>query len=220
MAILVKSNSEVPVLQAVYSSMRGLIKMHNPSVVITLADIDSNVKKALKIASEMNTNGTALVLLPRPSVSKVLWMADLRSTALPNWNKIRISINIITQNRAQSLTRLLKALSDAYYIGDEIPISFNMDSKVDEETIKLVDSFEWPHGPKTMRRRIIQGRLIPAVSESWYPASDDDYGILLEDNIEVSSYYYLWIKYTLLAYHSTHKFPSPNSHRSLFTLPD
>ena len=80
------SNSEVPVLQAVYSSMKGLIKIHNPSVVITVADADPNVKKALKMATETNVNGTALVLLPRASISKVLWMADLRSTALPSKN--------------------------------------------------------------------------------------------------------------------------------------
>lgn len=195
------SNSEVPVLQAVYSSLKGLIKIHNPSVIITVTDINPIVKKALKMASETNVNGTALVLLPRSSVSKVLWMADLRSTALQNWNRMRISVNIITQSRAPSLTRLLKSLSDAYYTGDEIPVSFNMDSKVDEATIKLVDSFEWLHGPKTLRRRIIQGGLIRAVSESWYPTSDDDFGLLLEDDIEVSPYYYLWIKYALLAYH-------------------
>ncbi|XP_061376690.1 uncharacterized protein LOC133318660 [Gastrolobium bilobum] len=195
------SNSEVPVIQAVYSSMKGLIKIHNPSVVITVADIDPNVRKALKMASESHSNGTTLVLLPRASVSKVLWMADLRSTALPNWNRMRISVNIITQNRANSLTRLLKSLSEAYYIEDEVPITFNMDSKVDEATIRLVSSFEWPHGPKTLRRRIIQGGLIRAVSESWYPSSDDDFGLLLEDDIEVSPYYYLWIKYALLSYH-------------------
>ncbi|KAK2982587.1 hypothetical protein RJ640_009240 [Escallonia rubra] len=196
------SNSEVPVVQAVYASMKGLIKIHNPSVVITVADIDSNVKKALKMASETNSNNSTLVLLPRASVSKVLWMADLRSTALPNWNRMRISINIITQNRAHSLARLLKSLSNAYYLGDdEIPISFNMDSKVDAATLRLVKSFDWPHGPKILRRRIIQGGLIRAVSESWYPSSDDDYGLLLEDDIEVSPYYYLWIKYALLAYH-------------------
>ncbi|TYJ41796.1 hypothetical protein E1A91_A03G045300v1 [Gossypium mustelinum] len=217
-AISGTSNSEVPVLQVVYCSMKGLIKIHNPSVVITLADADSNVKKALKMASETNANGTALVLLPKPSVSKVLWMPDLRSTALPYWNRMRISINIITQNRAESLTRLLKSLSDAYYVGDEVPISFNMDSKVDEATIKLVDSFEWPHGPKTLRRRIIQGGLIRAVSESWYPTSDDDYGLLLEDDIEVSPYYYLWIKYALLAYHYDPQISLPElSSISLYT---
>lgn len=80
------SNSEAPVIQAVYSSLKGLIKIHNPSVVIAVDDIDDNVRKALKMASETNSNGTALVLLPKPSVSKVLWMADLRSTALPSKN--------------------------------------------------------------------------------------------------------------------------------------
>lgn len=114
---------------------------------------------------------------------------------------MRISVNIITQNRPSSLRRLLKSLSEAYYLGDEIPISFNMDSKVDEETLKLVGALEWPHGPKSLRRRIIQGGLIRAVSESWYPSSDDDFGLLLEDDIEVSPYYYLWIKYALLNYH-------------------
>ncbi|KNA23265.1 hypothetical protein SOVF_026520 [Spinacia oleracea] len=195
------SNSEVPVVQSVYASMKGLIQIHNPSVVIVVNDIDSDVKKALKMASETGKNGSMLVVLPRVSVPKVLWMADLRSTALPNWNKMRISINIITQNRVRSLTRLLKSLSNAYYLGDDIPISFNVDSRVDEATIKHLSTFEWPHGTKTIRRRIIQGGLIRAVSESWYPASDDDFGLLLEDDIEVSPYYYLWIKYALLAYH-------------------
>ncbi|MCD9640803.1 hypothetical protein HAX54_026452 [Datura stramonium] len=54
----------------------------------------------------------------------------------PNWNRMTLSINIITQNRANSLARLLKALSDAYYIGDQVPITFNMDSKVDAATIQ------------------------------------------------------------------------------------
>ncbi|KAL2471052.1 glycosyltransferase family protein 2 [Abeliophyllum distichum] len=212
------SKSEVPVLQAVYASMKGLIKIHNPSMVITVADIDTNVKKALKMASETNVNGSKLVLLPRPSVPKVLWMADLRSTALPNWNRMRISVNIITQNRVHSVTRLLNSLRNAYYVGDEIPISFNMDSKVDEATLKLVNSFDWPHGPKILRRRIIQGGLIRAVSESWYPTSDDDFGLLLEDDIEVSPYYYLWIKYALLAYHYDPQISLPElSSISLYT---
>ncbi|GMG98807.1 hypothetical protein Nepgr_000647 [Nepenthes gracilis] len=195
------SKSEVPLVQAVFASMRGLIKMHNPSVVIAVNDSDSHVKKAIKMAADSSANASALVLLPSVSVPKVLWMADLRSTALPSWNKMRISVNIITQNRANSLRRLMKSLTDAYYLGDDIPLTFNMDSKVDEETIRLVSTFEWPHGTKTLKRRIIQGGLIRAVSESWYPSSDDDYGLLLEDDIEVSPYYYLWIKYALLAYH-------------------
>ncbi|CAL9063535.1 unnamed protein product [Musa banksii] len=195
------SNSEVPVVQAVYSSLKGLLKIHNPSLLIAVDDIDANVKNALRMAAEGSANGTALVLLPKTAVSKALWMADLRPTALPNWNRMRITVNIITQNRASSLQRLLRSLQQAHYLGDEVRLSFNMDSKVDEETLKVVGSFRWAQGPKLMRRRIIQGGLIRAVSESWYPSDDDEFGLLLEDDIEVSPYYYLWIKYALLAYH-------------------
>nr|GMD29468.1 uncharacterized protein LOC109170870 [Ipomoea batatas] len=195
------SSSEVAVLQGVYASMKGLIKIHNPSLVITVSDANSIIIKALKMAVEADRTNATLVLLPRLSVLRVLWMPDLRSTALPNWNRMRVTISIITQNRANSLARLLKSLTNAYYIGDEIPITINMDSKVDNATLKLVNSFDWPHGTKTLRRRIVQGGLIRAVSESWYPSSNDEYGVLLEDDIEVSPYYYLWIKYALLAYH-------------------
>ncbi|KAL9266705.1 hypothetical protein AKJ16_DCAP07364 [Drosera capensis] len=229
------SPSEVPVVQAIYATMKGLIKMHNPSVVITVDDVDVSVKKALKMAVETGrvvvgnetsegstagnvTKAPALILLPRRSITQALWIADVKPAALLNWNKMRISVNIITQNRVTSLQRLLKSLTDAYYLGDDVPISFNMDSKVDEDTIREVGTFEWPHGTKTLRRRIIQGGLIRAVSESWYPASDDDFGLLLEDDIEVSPYYYLWIKYALLTYYYDPQlsFPELNS-ISLYT---
>lgn len=80
---------------------------------------------------------------------------------------MRIQVNIITQNRATSLNRLLQSLVNSHYLGDTIDISFNMDSAVDSETLHLIDSFQWPHGSKLVRRRIIQGGLIRAVSESW-----------------------------------------------------
>lgn len=120
---------------------------------------------------------------------------------IADWNKMRISISIITQTRPTSLKRLLDSLSNAHYLGDSISITFNMDSKVDATTLHMVHAFNWPHGPKSVKRRIIQGGLIRAVSESWYPATDDDFGLLLEDDIEVSPFYYMWLKYALLAYH-------------------
>lgn len=80
---------------------------------------------------------------------------------------MRIQINIITQNRATSLLRLLQSLSNAHYIGDTVDLSFNMDNGVDSRTLHIAGDFHWPHGKKILRRRIIQGGLIRAVSESW-----------------------------------------------------
>jgi hypothetical protein len=36
--------------------------------------------------------------------------------------------------------------------------------------------------------------------ESWYPRSDDTYGLLLEDDVELSPLFYAWIKLVLLSY--------------------
>jgi hypothetical protein len=80
---------------------------------------------------------------------------------------MKIQVTIITQNRSGSLMRLLQSLMNAHYLGDDISLTFNMDSKVDIATLHVINSFVWPHGSKMLRRRIIQGGLIRAVTESW-----------------------------------------------------
>ncbi|KAE8808983.1 hypothetical protein D1007_14405 [Hordeum vulgare] len=66
-----------------------------------------------------------------------------------------ISVNIITQTRVGSLGRLLSSLKNTYYLGDEVPISFKMDSKVDTAMLNTVNTFVWAHDWKTLRCRII-----------------------------------------------------------------
>ncbi|KAL2609762.1 hypothetical protein R1flu_028335 [Riccia fluitans] len=193
-----KHLSEASVVQEIFSSIKGLIKIHNPSLMFTVSDLHYEVRDALQLAAARTS--TTLVQIPRTSVRHALWIPDVKSAALKNWNKMRISISIITQNRAASLQRLLTSISTAYFLGDRIDISFNMDVRVDNVTLDKVNEFPWPHGNKIIRRRIIEGGLIRAVSESWYPASDDDYGLLLEDDIEVSPHFYMWLKYALLSY--------------------
>ncbi|EFJ14348.1 hypothetical protein SELMODRAFT_120665 [Selaginella moellendorffii] len=184
--------------QEIYGAMRGLVRIHSPAIIVTVADLERGVRDAVDLAAKRG-NAT-LVELPRPSIQHALWMADLKPISLQQWNKMTIVVNIITQNRVGSLNRLLQSLASAHYLGDKIHMTFNMDSKVDAPTLELVHAFQWPHGRKIVRRRIIPGGLIRAVSESWYPAHDHEYGLLLEDDIEVSPFYYMWLKYALLTY--------------------
>ncbi|KAI5075519.1 hypothetical protein GOP47_0009595 [Adiantum capillus-veneris] len=193
--------SDVSLMQELYGAIKGLIKIHSPALVVAVDNGQSCVRDALQLAVTNYGTNTSLVLLPRNTIAHSLWMASLRHQSLQAWSKMRISVNIVTQDRARSLERLLNSLTNAYYLGDSIAITINMDSKVDDETLKVVNNFAWSHGTKVVRRRIIQGGLIRAVSESWYPASDDEFGLLLEDDIEVSPFYYMWLKYALLAYH-------------------
>ena len=51
-----------------------------------------------------------------------------------------------------------------------------------------------------IRHRVVKGGLITAVTESWFPSSDDEWNFFLEDDISVSPLFYIWAKYALLTY--------------------
>ena len=65
---------------------------------------------------------------------------------------------------------------------------------------KIADQIIWSHGHVFIHHRIIHGGLLPAVVESWFPHSNDTYGLLLEDDIELSPMFYAWVKLTVLRY--------------------
>ena len=117
------------------------------------------------------------------------------------WNKINVKVHIITQNRLDSLKRLCKSLSEARYLGSKIDLTFNIEANVDSATSQYItQEFKWPHGKIHVHQRIQMGKLMAAVTESWYPVSDDEYAIILEDDIEVSPLYFLWAKMALIKY--------------------
>lgn len=117
-----------------------------------------------------------------------------------DWHTPRIDISVITNNRPTSLARLLTSLSNAHYFGDDVSLSISLEQTADKETQTLVDALAWPFGVVTLRHRILLGGLMPAIVESWYPASNDSYGVFLEDDIEVSPQSYAWLKLSILYY--------------------
>ena len=117
-----------------------------------------------------------------------------------DWNIPRIDISVITKDRPRSLARLLSSLSNAKFFGDPLTFRVNLEQTSDTETMQLVDQFRWDHGITTVHHRIVHGGLLPAVVESWYPHSNDSYGLLLEDDVELSPMFYAWVKMTILRY--------------------
>lgn len=142
-----------------------------------------------------------LIGVPLTEVFALDWILALDLKALKSWHKPKIDISVITNDRPVSLKRLFKSLEDSVYHGDQLNLLVNMEQTSDLPTRKLVEGFEWRHGPKIVRQRIIQAGLLPAVIESWYPSSaHDSYGVLLEDDVEVSPYFYGWLKFSVLHY--------------------
>lgn len=86
------------------------------------------------------------------------------------------------------------------YYGDDVSLLLNLEQTADSTTQKVVDKILWPHGTINVRHRIILGGLMPSIVESWYPASNDSYGVFLEDDVEVSPYFYGWLKFSILQY--------------------
>lgn len=107
---------------------------------------------------------------------------------------------VITHDRPKSLIRLLNSLATARYFGDRINIRINMEQTVDEETLRVIGSFNWEYGTVSVTRRVVHGGLLPAVVESWYPSDNHSYGLILEDDVEVSPLFYAWVKMSLLRY--------------------
>lgn len=60
-----------------------------------------------------------------------------------------------------------------------------------------MQSVDWKHGPKGIHLRLSKGGLVNVVVESWFPASDNEYGILLEDDIQVSPYFFKWARMSI-----------------------
>jgi hypothetical protein len=87
------------------------------------------------------------------------------------------------------------------YFGDNnAHLILNLEQTADRATIDLASRLEWSHGPLTVRHRMILGGLMPAVVESWYPSHNDSYGVLLEDDVELSPLFFAWIKLNILYY--------------------
>ena len=113
----------------------------------------------------------------------------------------RVVINVLVNRRLESLKRLCESLLAADYMGDtNVALEFHLEAGQPASIRSYVVNFEWPLGPKVVHSRLVRAGLIAIAVESWYPTDDNEYGVLLEDDIEVSPHFYRWIQTALAAY--------------------
>ncbi|CAO3588253.1 unnamed protein product [Absidia cylindrospora] len=140
------------------------------------------------------------IQLPLNEVRHALWLSKLPVEALEYWNHVKIDLVVITDRRPHSLSRLFNSLGHGKYLGDKVDLTVHMEQSADRVTRLFVNNLYWEHGIKTIRHRIRKGGLMPAIIESWYPSNNNNYGVILEDDIEVSPLFYAWAKYNILHY--------------------
>jgi hypothetical protein len=132
-----------------------------------------------------------------------------------------------TSSRFNSLKRLLNSLLKAHYPPSvtshrtSISLRFSCDSNTSPEVLSYITNLAWPHGKKSVYNRIKRGGLVTAVSESWYPSHDMEHAIILEDDIELSVYYFMYLEKVLKAHYSYYgQEPGRKPGRKLGRKPD
>ncbi|KAF9485503.1 hypothetical protein BDN70DRAFT_795753 [Pholiota conissans] len=178
----------------------------NAEIAPSLVDIVFSLSVPDHLSGFLNTYFKALFLgathmrIPRLDLPNTEWMSSLTLPELKNWHLPRIDISIITKDRPHSLARLIKSLTNARYFGDELDLRINVEQDCDSDSLRIAQNTTWSFGRVFVHHRVVHGGLLPAVVESWYPKDNHSYGLLLEDDIEVSPLYYAWLKMTLLRY--------------------
>lgn len=129
----------------------------------------------------------------------------------------RFIIKLLTFNRLQSLSNCLESLSTADYEGDIVTLHIFVDhferegaakaSTIDKqlqeahELLHYIDSFNWPHGQKEIHYRTQNAGLQGQWLEAWWPASDDEFAFVVEDDMRVSPLFYRYLKQIIRTYY-------------------
>ena len=119
-------------------------------------------------------------------------------------------IVILTMNRLHSLKRLVGSLMDegCQYgnFGEAVNIEFHIDRPKDGgkdswfETISWASNLTWPYGEVNAVVAKENLGLRDSWFNAWRPDGDDERAIILEDDVEVSKLWYLWVNGAYDAY--------------------
>ncbi|CAF1484768.1 unnamed protein product, partial [Didymodactylos carnosus] len=115
-----------------------------------------------------------------------------------------LRIIILTMNRSHSFRRLWKSLMNAHRINRIIKIFIYVDFEKDDikrhKYLKYLKSLKSLHGDVNLIVYSTHRGLKTIMMESWQSQNNDEYALFFEDDIEVSSYFLLYIDKLVKAY--------------------
>src|SRR5208282_676130 len=116
-----------------------------------------------------------------------------------------------SQSNTGTLYQLIQSLLSAEYIQPTLPrlfITFNPNTTT-PELLKLLR--KWPPNRLILRHQIFPLHTsFPGALQSWYPSDEDNYVLVLQDNVELSPWYMYWLHLCLLKYVYSDPHPDPS----------
>eukprot|EP00002_Diphylleia_rotans_P029511 TRINITY_DN6012_c0_g1_i1.p1 TRINITY_DN6012_c0_g1~~TRINITY_DN6012_c0_g1_i1.p1 ORF type:complete len:393 (+),score=68.31 TRINITY_DN6012_c0_g1_i1:70-1248(+) len=134
--------------------------------------------------------------------------ASILSHTSTDPSSFHLVLKVLTCNRAGSLNRLFESLIAADYAGNQVDVDIYIDypppstdpkkmqdsHNGQEAVVQAARELAWPHGVKRVHERIRNVGVIGQWVEAWSPASDTEYALFVEDDMEVSPAYYAYIR--------------------------
>lgn len=118
-----------------------------------------------------------------------------------------LRVIVMTMNRVHALQRLLDSLATAHYAGDRVDVDIWVDrpagpgGELDAAVVAASHAWEWRHGVKTVHERPTHGGLFAQWLTTWnVTESTREAALILEDDLEVSPHFWLWLKGARAAY--------------------
>ena len=116
-------------------------------------------------------------------------------------NRNTFTVTVLTMNRVKSLQRLLLSLEASEYGDDKINLVVKVDhSSSNQGVLDFAKYFNFSHGPKLIEVADRNKGLRQSWFEAWTPLHEQDFGVILEDDSEVSPKWYIWLKDAWNAY--------------------
>ncbi|KAI7907906.1 uncharacterized protein BX663DRAFT_492366 [Cokeromyces recurvatus] len=184
-----------------YRLSRVLALIQPKAMIYTVVDKEQqkpfihSIKTACKIADVTD------IYLPADDIPHAIWMTDFPLDTLSKWNSFTIKLMVTIDKNPIALARILSSIENAHYLGDQVDLTIFMDRNAGRIIQTFIENFHWKQGTKKIQHRIAE--KLPEASifvESWYPSSNDEYAIILNNKLELSKFYYIWAKYAILRY--------------------
>eukprot|EP00505_MAST-04D_sp_SCG-Rhode-Island_P000097 Stramenopile-MAST_4_protein_97 len=152
----------------------------------------------------------------RRPVRKPIPLATKKDKALPKLKgpdylkkKVALRIIVLTMNRVGSLSRLLRSLREADYVGDRVDLDIFIDKPdgkpIDEDILNVAKATRWDFGKKTIHENEENKGLAYQWINAWERSVDGglkisgnqettERAVILEDDLKVSVHFWKWLK--------------------------
>lgn len=114
---------------------------------------------------------------------------------------MNIGICVIAYNRLNSLKRVLRSLSEAYYDNNNIPLIISIDKSDNNDVSEFADSFEWQYGSKNVIKHSVNLGLRNHVLLCGELLEYYDALVVLEDDITVAPSFYFYARQCVDEFH-------------------